>query len=124
MHKASPQLLRGIMLFLFLASVPLGAHAGEPTDQLRSSVDRVIDVLKNTELKKSDKIQERRSTIRAIVSHRFDFEEMAKRSLALHWKKRTPEERKEFTSLFSDLLERAYVDKIERYKDERGQLSQ
>ena len=33
--------------------------------------------------------------------------------------KRTPQERKDFTALFSDLLERSYMDKIEAYTDER-----
>jgi len=32
-----------------------------------------------------------------------------------HWRKRTPQEQKEFVALFSDLLERSYIDKIESY---------
>ena len=44
---------------------------------------------------------------------------MAKRSLALHWKKRTPQEQKEFVDLFSDLIEDTYIRKIERYEDEK-----
>ncbi len=53
-----------------------------------------------------------------MVDERFDFEDMAKRSLALHWKDRTPAERKEFVPLYTDLLERAYIKKIESYTDE------
>lgn len=34
----------------------------------------------------------------------FDWEEMAKSSLATHWRKRTDEEREEFVSLFSSLM--------------------
>ena len=56
---------------------------------------------------------------RALVSERFDFEEMARRSLALHWKGRTPEEQKEFVSLYTDLLESTYIKKIERYENEK-----
>lgn len=44
---------------------------------------------------------------------------MAKRSLALFWKQRTPEEKKGFVSLYSDLLERSYIKKIENYSDEK-----
>ncbi len=43
---------------------------------------------------------------------------MAKRSLGVYWKDRTPQERKEFVELYKDLLERSYSGKIESYTDE------
>lgn len=95
------------------------AYAGEPTNQVKQTVDKVLNILKNKELKKPEKTKERRAAIRKAVSERFDFEEMAKRALGLHWRKRTPEERKEFVSLFTDLLERSYIKKIESYSDEK-----
>lgn len=57
--------------------------------------------------------------MRKVVGERFDYEEMAQRSLALHWKKRTAAEKKEFVPLYSDLLERSYVKKIESYTEEK-----
>ena len=48
-----------------------------------------------------------------------DFAEMAKRSLGVYWKDRSDAEKKEFTSLFSDLLERSYINRIEGYTDEK-----
>jgi len=98
---------------------PLITHAGEPTDQVKQTVDAVINILNNKELKKPENRAERQKKIRETIEKSFDFEEMAKRSLALHWKKRTPQEQKEFTSLFSDLLEDTYIRKIERYEDEK-----
>ncbi|MFZ5996096.1 MAG: MlaC/ttg2D family ABC transporter substrate-binding protein [Nitrospirota bacterium] len=109
-------LLGTCVLTLLLAA---GASAGEPTDQVRQSVDKVLNILRNKELKRPERTQERRAAIRKIVDERFDFEDMAKRSLALHWRKRTPEEKKEFVMLYSDLLERAYIKKIENYTDEK-----
>jgi phospholipid transport system substrate-binding protein len=109
-----------LILGLSLSAVfPLNAIAGEPTDQVKQTVDAVIQILNNKELKKPAKVEERRAKIRETVEKRFDFEEMAKRSLALHWKDRTPQEKKEFTSLFSDLLEDTYIRKIERYEEEK-----
>jgi len=106
--------------FLFLlSSLAPGANAGVPTDQVKQTVDKVIDILKNKELKKPEKESERRAAIRRVVGERFDFEEMAKRALALHWRNRTPQDKKEFIPLFSDLLERSYVKKIEKYTDEK-----
>lgn len=107
-----------LLILLFALLLPVGVQAGEPTEELKKSVDAVIDVLKDKELRKPENTKERRAKIREIVSGRFDYEEMAKRSLALHWRKRTPEEKKEFVPLYSDLLERTYIDKIEKYQDE------
>jgi phospholipid transport system substrate-binding protein len=106
-----------ILLCFILLAVP--AYADTPTQQVRQTVDKVLDILRNKELKRPEKTKERRALIRRTISERFDFEEMAKRSLALHWKKRTPEERKEFVSLFTDLLERSYIKRIEGYEDEK-----
>lgn len=112
-----------IFFFLVFFSVPVfqlsEATAGEPTIQVKETVDEVVKILNNKELTKPDKQAERRSKIRETVNKRFDFEEMAKRSLAIHWKKRTPQEQREFTSVFSDLLEDTYIKKIERFEDEK-----
>ncbi len=105
--------------FLFLIAMMVSAYAGEPTDQVKQGVDKVLDVLKNRELKRPDRTRERRAAIRKIVGERFDYEEMAKRSLAQYWRQRTPEERKEFVPLYSDLLEKAYINKIEMYRNEK-----
>ncbi len=105
-----------LSIFLF---IPSTAFCGEATDQIKQTVDAVIDILNNKELKKPDKRELREKKIRQVIEKSFDFEEMAKRSLALNWSKRTPEEKKEFVSLFSDLLENTYIRKIERYEQEK-----
>jgi ABC-type transporter MlaC component len=78
--------------------------AGEPTDQLRRSVDEVLKVVQSQREGAA-----RRTEIRRIASGLFDFEETAKRALGPHWRQRTPAEREEFVKLFTDLLEAAYV---------------
>jgi len=111
-----------LCLFIFCLSLfPAASRcfAGEPTDQVRQSVDAVLEVLKDKELKKPEKEKIRRDKIREIVDRIFDFAEMSRRSLSVHWKKRTAEEQKEFVSLFSDLLEDTYRKKIEKYSDEK-----
>ena len=102
----------------FLSFKPCAALAGEATDQIKQTVDAVMGVLNSKELKKPESKELRAKKLREIVNKRFDFEEMAKRSLALNWSKRTPEEKKEFVALFSDLLENTYINKVERYEHE------
>ena len=94
-----------LIVLLFVAA----ACAGEPTALVKRTTDKVIDILKNKEMKKPGKTKERRAAIRRTIIESFDFEEMAKRSLARYWKQRTPDEKKEFVALFTDLLERTYI---------------
>jgi phospholipid transport system substrate-binding protein len=105
-----------VVLFVGFAAV---AQAGEPTDQLKTQVDEVLKVLGNPALRTPDKIDERRDVIRKVANQIFDFEETAKRALGPHWAARTPAERKEFVTLFTDLLERSYVTRIEQYGGEK-----
>jgi len=106
-----------IVLALLLVAVP--ARAGEPTDQPRAQIDRVIKVLEDPELKKANRAKERRAAIRKVANDIFDFGETARRSLARHWAQRTGAEREEFVQLFADLLERSYICRIEAYGGEK-----
>jgi phospholipid transport system substrate-binding protein len=119
-------LRRGVALVLALAFalslVAAGdAAAGAPTDQLKAQIDRVLKVLDDPELKKDGRLRERRTAVRKIANDIFDFGETARRSLARHWQGRTPAERDEFVQLFSDLLERSYISKVELYGGEKIQ---
>jgi phospholipid transport system substrate-binding protein len=95
------------------------AHAGLPTDQIKATVDKAQGVLKDPRLKPADKQAERREQIKQVLFSRFNFAEMAKRSLGPNWTRRTPQEQEEFVRLFTELLERAYADIIETYLDEK-----
>ena len=97
------------------------AVAGVPTDQLRGSIDLVLKIVTDPELKKEARTAERRRRIRAVVNQIFDFTEISQRSLGRHWLVRTPAEREQFVALFGDLLENAYITKIESYSGEKIQ---
>ena len=116
---ALPVRIASALGLLAIALVLSPAHAGAPTDQLRSQIDRVLKVLENPELKKDGKQKDRRAAVRKIADEVFDFSETAKRSLGRHWQPRTSSEREEFVQLFADLLERSYISKIELYGGER-----
>ncbi len=102
--------------FIFSA---MAAANNSPIIAVQSTIDSILDTIRDKSLSNPAKKEERRNKIRSLINERFDFEEMAKRSLARHWKKRTPEEKKEFVSLFSQLLEASYIGKIEGYSDEK-----
>jgi len=101
------------------AGMPGPAAAGLPTDQLKGAIDRVVKVLEDPSLKSEDRRADRRRAVRKIADEIFDFPEIARRSLARHWTPLTDRQRAEFVSLFSDLLERSYISKIELYGGEK-----
>jgi len=107
------------MFLLALALSAAQATAGVATDQIKETVDKALLVLKDPRLKAAAKTQERRDQLRQILFARFDFTEMAKRSLGANWRRRTPQEQEEFVRLFTDLLERQYAGIIEAYTDEK-----
>lgn len=93
--------------------------AGPATDQVKGTVDQVLKILTDPMLKGEQKTKERRAKLRKTVLERFDFSEMSKRSMGRYWNERNPEERTKFVGLFTDLLERAYVDRVEGYTGEQ-----
>jgi phospholipid transport system substrate-binding protein len=119
-------LRRASTIFIAAAIVvlysPGSTRAGAPADELRKTVDNLLTVLRSTELQGDAKKQERRTKLREIIYPRFDFGEMAKRSLGPHWQRRSPEQQKEFVGLFTDLLEAAYLDRIESYNGQKVQF--
>jgi phospholipid transport system substrate-binding protein len=97
-----------------------GAGSG-PTEQLRGAIDRVLEVLDDPALKDAARAADRHRTVRRIADEMFDFEETARRAMAQHWRSLTPAQQREFVDVFSDLLERAYISKIELYSGEKIQ---
>ena len=107
--------LHALTLTAIFALVTAGtAVAGEPTDQVRRSVDEVLKIVQS-----QPDGSARRAAVRQAANRLFDFEETAKRALGPHWQQRTPAEHEEFVRLFSDLLEAAYVGKIDLYQGEK-----
>ena len=111
--------LATVALTGLLAWAPASADAGAPTDQLKAAVEQIVKVLEDPALKAEGKTKDRRTAIRREAETVFDFGETAKRALGRHWQPLAEKDRQEFTSLFSDLIERAYISKIERYSGER-----
>lgn len=94
------------------------AVAGVPTEQVRGTIDQVLILLQNPALKSADRRQERRDQLRKVISARFDFAEMARRSLGSEWRRLTPQQQENFVELFTELLRDAYIADIESYKGE------
>jgi phospholipid transport system substrate-binding protein len=122
MRSLRRHVAQALLLPLVLSAVTVSpAAAGAPSDQLKTQIDRVLKTLDDPDLKKEGKARDRRAAVRKIANDIFDFGETARRSLGRHWQPRSPAERDEFVQLFSDLLERSYISKVELYGGEKIQ---
>lgn len=105
-----------------LATIPAADGAGPgPTEQLRGAIDQILQILEDPALKGSVRAADRHRAVRQITDEIFDFEETARRAMAQHWRSLAPAQRREFVETFSDLIERAYMSKIELYSGEKIQ---
>jgi phospholipid transport system substrate-binding protein len=109
----------GRLLVMVCLIFPTGLHAGVPTDQIRATIDNVLEILNNPELASQSAKKERRSRLHQVIYPRFDFAEMARRSLGPTWQRISRGEQQEFLKLFTQLLEESYVSNIESYSGEK-----
>ena len=106
-----------IILVLFLLA--LSVFAGEPLDAVKANVNKVLDVLRDPNLKTDSAKEIKKEKLRAIYSQMFDEVELARRTLARNWGKLNPSQQEEFIQLFRQVLEKAYIDKILAYTNEK-----
>ena len=57
--------------------------------------------------------------ISAIINEVFDYEELSRRTLGREWRKFSPDQQKEFVTLFEKLLQGIYADRILAYTHEK-----
>ena len=108
-----------------LVATATASPAVSPRDVVQSAVSRVVIALQKTDSETDASptrrlsAEQRRTEIRRVATDLFDFDEISRRALSRYWTTRTAEEQAEFTRLFTDLLERAYIGRIESYSGEK-----
>jgi phospholipid transport system substrate-binding protein len=103
-------------LALLLAAPAL---AGPALDQTRAAVDKVLSILRDPAFADPGTKAAQREKLRAAADEFFDWTALARRAAALEWKSMNPAQRQEFTQLFSRILEKSYMDKIQSYTNEK-----
>ena len=112
------KLLIGLILTVFCV-FPLYAHGGAPLETIQKHVNELLKTLGDPALQNESGKSEKVEKIEVIADKIFDYMELSKLTLSRNWKKLTPDQHKEFIKLYRAVLEKAYVDKILTYKDEK-----
>jgi phospholipid transport system substrate-binding protein len=95
------------------------AVSNEPRDVIAKTVDQVLAVLQDQTLSK----QARLDRIVEIAYERFDVQTMSKLVLAKYWKRFDAAQREEFVKEFKDYLAHQYGDRLERYDQEKVEVT-
>ncbi len=105
-----------LLFFLLLSPVVVADVGTEPEKILKISVDNVFSVLSDKELSLDQKKRE----LNKITNSVFEFPLMAKLSLGKEqWSKFSTKQREEFKSLFIELFQEFYSEKINIFRDEK-----
>jgi len=105
------------IIVLLLFSLPV--YAGPPLDSVQANVNKVLEVLRDPKLKAASAKESEKQKLRIIYERMFDDVELSKRTLAKNWNSLSVAQRQEFVLLFRQVLEKAYIDKILAYTDEK-----
>ena len=116
---------KAFVAWLLVASAVASPTMG-PREIVEAAVSRVVLAIQRADMESSAPSQrsrlameQRRLEVRRIAADLFDFDEISRRALSRHWTARGPEEQAEFVRLFTDLLERTYLGRIESYSGEK-----
>jgi phospholipid transport system substrate-binding protein len=117
-------MIKALAAWMLVAAAVAAPVAG-PRELVEGAVNRVVLAIERADMRSESPTtqrqarQERRSEVRRVAAELFDLDEIARRALSRHWTARSPEEQAEFVRLFTDLLERTYLGRIESYSGEK-----
>ncbi len=106
-------------LAIMMLVLPLAANASTPLAMVQVHVNSVLEVLRDPALKGDAMKKLRQDRIRSISEKMFDYTELSRRTLAQNWKVFNDLQKKDFIELYKTVLEKAYIDKIMDYTDEK-----
>ena len=111
--------LRVGFILLVLLIIPLQVRAGMPLDTVERHVNEVLKVLRNPALQGEANKAAKQERIEAVADEMFDYVALSRLTLGQNWKKFTGDQKKEFIQLYRSILEKAYMDRILSYTDEK-----
>ena len=111
--------LRVGFILLVLLIFPFQVCAGVPLDTVEAHVSEVLKVLRDPALQGEANKEAKQEKIEAIADEMFDYVALSRLTLGQNWKKFTGDQKKEFIQLYRSILEKAYMDRILSYTDEK-----
>ncbi|HBE95425.1 MAG TPA: toluene tolerance protein [Desulfovibrio sp.] len=117
MKRSIPILALALLLICALAAPAL---ADAPLSTVKEGVDKVIAVLQDPQYKGAKSISGKQlEQLRTVIKQYFDFTELTARAVGRPWLKFSPQQQKDLSEAFQELLEKTYIGKFEGYNGEK-----
>lgn len=122
-RKVTNVLLLMVMAGWWASPAPGASQSAyeSPTEVVRGTLTAVLRILDDPALKGPSQVTPRRRQLEEVISSRFDYAEMSKRTLGAQWSRLTPDQRTQFVELFRGFLSDRYAGRIDDYSGEQVQ---
>ncbi|MDX8382375.1 MAG: ABC transporter substrate-binding protein [Ghiorsea sp.] len=108
-----------LSLFIFgMMTANVSAEDNTPKQVVANTIQAIIDVLEARQDKTAVNDMDREG-IRKVVSGKFDYREMSRRSVGKPWKKMNEQLKSDFTELFRQVLEYSYGNQLAGYHGQK-----
>ena len=101
-------------LVILCLSFQVSAQDGAPTETVQTTVNAILEILRDDALDQETK----RDQMREKISAAFDARAMSQSVLSTNWRQASKPQQEEFQSLFMQTLEDTYMGRLEAYTNE------
>lgn len=105
--------LAGILVTVLMTVGAASAESPTPMAVIQEPIDAVIAILNDSQYKTAGNKKRQRDEIWQTVKPMFDFDEIARRTVARHWQDFSAAEQTAFADVFAQFLGNTYIDKIQ-----------
>jgi phospholipid transport system substrate-binding protein len=105
-----------IVILTGAAGAAPAANDDEAQAVIRKTVDDAFAVLKDKALARPGRRADRIAALRRVADRVFDWAEMARSSLGVHWRSLDERKRAQFAEVFKDVLAGEYTDDIDKFQ--------
>jgi phospholipid transport system substrate-binding protein len=96
---------------------PAVAADASPMAAVKGTVNQVLTLVSSPQYKAARTTE--RDKLRALVAPRFDFSDMSRSAMGYDWRNLSQDQRQQFVTVFTRLLEASYMGKIESYNGQK-----
>jgi len=109
-----------LLIVIGIIVVPSSARAdNDAMSVTQSMVNQALQILGSSSIP----LPQRRHRLKDLVEQNFNFETMSRSALGYNWRSLSPDQRAQFTKLFTAFIEVAYLDKIQDYQGQQVQFT-
>ena len=105
--------IAGALTAIMLLTFPATVLSMEPIETIKAPIDASIAILNDPKYRVKETKSAQRDEIWKKVKPMFDFDEIAKRTVARNWRDFSAEEKVAFRDVFAQFLGNTYIDKVQ-----------